>query len=261
MWLGFLSTILTPFGLVKEAKASCSDQQCKFESGIYSCEFQYDGGQTCSVSGNDMSCTEYKCPPPPGLRAKADWPLNLTPALTLHPDPQLAAFWERCGAPSSSVPRISTAEAPVPSRVHGETVMDLLAHRADTPLSLVLGTFGNEDLLVGGKVLNATNRTATAYQIAWVYQFNDGKFEFVHGPWMDVPEGIKPGAVINIPPQNASAEPLKRGVRAVSFYVAAVKFAGGSKWSLTNGDVAHILKTSATSTTTPSGSSPEVGDI
>lgn len=140
--------------------------------------------------------------------------------------------------------------------------MDLLTHRVDTPLSLVLGTFGKEDLLVGGKVLNATNRIATAYQIAWVYQFNDGKLKFVHGPWMTVPEGIKPGAVINIPPQSASPEPLKRGVRVVSFYVAAVKFAGGSKWSLTDKDIVDVLKVSATPTTVElSEHSTEVGDI
>jgi hypothetical protein len=99
----------------------------------------------------------------------------------------------------------------------------------DRPAYLLSATFGVKDLFLRGVISNQGSNTVVSYRLGWVYIYPD-RTELKLGEWMNVPAGIAPGELHEVPAQGVSPEPVRLGAKRVEFFVAEVKYSGGGSW-------------------------------
>lgn len=110
-----------------------------------------------------------------------------------------------------------------------------MAMQPGAPAHLVQTTHGSTSLLTAARLENDSKKPITSYKIGWAYVRRDGT-EFHTGALMNVPAGIKPRVVYNVPDQVVSFDPRMQGV---IFFVAELTFADGSRWNAANEDIKH----------------------
>lgn len=103
----------------------------------------------------------------------------------------------------------------------------MMALQKDSPARLIETTHAGDDWLQAAKIENRSAKTVMAYKIGWVYVLPNKKRVYEQGPAMNVPVGINPGAIAEVPAQNV--RPDLRSARTI-FYVSDVKFSDGSHW-------------------------------
>jgi hypothetical protein len=194
--------------------AGCPNQVCTVNAAgnCYVC----NGGanQGCSPKVGDCTqCTNWICKPP---KVTHRFP----------PGSELAEAWQKaCGA---AFQYRATTNGQAGATKHG-TAITLSLAQMDKPAYLVSATFGLKDLFLRGVMTNQSPQTIVAYRLGWVYLFPD-RAEIQLGEWMNIPAGIKPGEVHNVPGQGASPDPIRLGAKRVEFFVAEVKYANGGSW-------------------------------
>jgi len=108
-----------------------------------------------------------------------------------------------------------------------------MATQPGAPAHLVQTSHGLTNLLTSARLKNAGKNTITSYKIGWACVRGD-ETEFHTSALMNVPAGIKPGIIYNVPDQ---AVPFDPRVQGVIFFVAELTFADGSRWNATNEDI------------------------
>jgi hypothetical protein len=110
-----------------------------------------------------------------------------------------------------------------------------MAVQPGAPARLVQTTHGTTNLLTAARLENDSKKPITSYKIGWAYVRRD-ETEFHTGALMNVPAGIKPGVVYDVPDQAVLYDPRVQGV---IFFVAELTFADGSRWHAANEDIRH----------------------
>ena len=78
--------------------------------------------------------------------------------------------------------------------------------------------------------MNVSEHSVTGYRIGWVVVYPSGRSKVGLGLAIDVPAGIKPGEVANVPAQAVSLDFVKEGASAVFFFVTDVYSTGVPAW-------------------------------
>ena len=106
-----------------------------------------------------------------------------------------------------------------------------VAEQRNAPAQLVSVTFGVKNAILGAKLQNAGARRITQYRIGWAVVYSNGNIETSSGPPINVPTGIAPGALENVPAQGESIAALsKKGAREIMVFVQQLAFARGNGW-------------------------------
>lgn len=114
-------------------------------------------------------------------------------------------------------------------QVHGGTGMIML-EQPDSPAILIETHHTTKDLLQSAKLKNIGKRLVTSYRVGWVVVYPSGRNKVGLGLPIDVPAGIRPGEIANVPAQTVSLDFAKEGGSAVVFFVTDVYSAGGPTW-------------------------------
>lgn len=109
------------------------------------------------------------------------------------------------------------------------TGMMMLA-QPDSPAILIETHHTTTDLLQSAKLQNVSEHSVTGYRIGWVVVYPSGRVRVGLGLAIDVPTGIKPGEVANVPAQAVSLDFVKEGASAVVFFVTDVYSTGVPAW-------------------------------
>ena len=109
------------------------------------------------------------------------------------------------------------------------TGMMMLA-QPDSPAILIETNHTTTDLLQSAKLMNVSEHSVTGYRIGWVVVYPSGRSKVGLGLAIDVPAGIKPGEVANVPAQAVSLDFVKEGASAVFFFVTDVYSTGVPAW-------------------------------
>ncbi|MCL6564946.1 MAG: hypothetical protein K6U09_00825 [Acidobacteriia bacterium] len=117
-----------------------------------------------------------------------------------------------------------------------QTIFALRSHKG-APAVLISATHTSSDLLAGARLKNVGEKTIVAYRIGWEIHIPDQKKpETTLGEWMNVPPGIPPGEIAQVPPQAVSVELARRGATRIAFFVGEVKFSDGTTWRHSKND-------------------------
>jgi hypothetical protein len=117
--------------------------------------------------------------------------------------------------------------------VASASVAMLFATQDGAPVRLVQTTHGYPSLLTAARLKNFGDKPITSYTIGWGYVRPKG-IEYHAGMAMNVPAGIKPGVVYDVPDQAVAFDSRAQGV---IFFVAEATFADGSRWKANHEDV------------------------
>lgn len=133
-----------------------------------------------------------------------------------------------------------------------------MARQADAPARFVEATFGIKSLLVAAKLKNVASRPITQYRIGWIVVYRDGKTEISLAPVMNIPTGIAPGAVAQVPDQGVSPKPLDKRPRQIMFFLDEAKFSSGDVWTA---DTRSISMETTRNETRPAGSKSKTENL
>ncbi len=112
----------------------------------------------------------------------------------------------------------------------------LIASQETAPARLIQTTHGLSSLLTAADLKNCSEKQIVSYRIGWAY-VRGNVVKFHTGSVMNVPAGIAPGSVYEVPDQ---AVTLDSGVEKIIFFVAEVKFADGSQWKAANKEIKRV---------------------
>jgi len=99
-----------------------------------------------------------------------------------------------------------------------------------SPAILVRTVHDVKDFLKSATLKNVSNTSLTGYRIGWVVVYPRGKNKVGLGLPVDVPEGIEPGQIAEVPAQGVSPVFSAEGAYAVVFFVTDVHTAMGAVW-------------------------------
>lgn len=107
----------------------------------------------------------------------------------------------------------------------------LLARQPNAPAHLVAVTYGIQNLILGGKLQSAAAKSIVQYRIGWAVVYRSGNVEVTSGPPINVPAGIAPGRIEEVPAQGGSVTVLQnKGAREILVFVRDLEFATGGRW-------------------------------
>jgi hypothetical protein len=102
------------------------------------------------------------------------------------------------------------------------------------PAALIETTHGANDLLISARLKNCSTRQIISYRIGWAYVGPGNQTDVRRGVWMNVPAGIAPAAVSEVPDQNVAPKPT---AELTVFFVAEIVFADKTHWRANVKDV------------------------
>lgn len=123
---------------------------------------------------------------------------------------------------------MGSASARAVDEVHG--TMMTMARQVDEPARLVEATFGVKNLLLRAKLENVGSRPISQYRIGWMVVYRNGNSDVSEGPAINVPAGIAPGTVAEVPDQDVSGKLLNSRPREIMFFVDEARFSTGELW-------------------------------
>ena len=107
----------------------------------------------------------------------------------------------------------------------------MLLKQPSSPAVFILTQHTTKDLLVSAKLKNVSEHPVTGYRIGWVVVYPSGRSKLILGLPVDVPGGIKPGEVAEVPAQSVSPEDSgKEGAVALLIFLADVHSEAGHVW-------------------------------
>lgn len=115
----------------------------------------------------------------------------------------------------------------------------VFANQSDSPAQLIETTHGASDWFLSAKLKNQGSRTIVSYRIGWAYIGPGKKQDVRYGMWMNVPAGITPHTIYDVPDQNV---PSKLDANLTVFFVAELKFADKTKWHANVKDIIRNAK-------------------
>jgi hypothetical protein len=93
----------------------------------------------------------------------------------------------------------------------------------DSPAVLTEHVHGPTDFLESAKLKNVSDHSITGFRIGWVVVYPSGKSKVGLGSRVDVPEGITPGTVVDVPAQQVSPNFAQEGASAIVFFVTDIR--------------------------------------
>ena len=102
----------------------------------------------------------------------------------------------------------------------------LSAWHDGAPANLIQTTHEYNDLLTSAQLKNFGKKRIISYTIGWAYVLPN-RIDFHKGALMNVPAGIRPGGVHEVPDQ---AVPFNTKAERVIFFVEDLVFEDGSGW-------------------------------
>lgn len=203
------------------AEAGCQNQICVW-TDLYECYGCYgEAGFGCEVAaGNCAQCTESKCPKEDGGAGEV--------AFTLWPARNAGG----CVSPGTALTGLSLAPGRVDVR---------LLDQAGGPLELTRGHFQRSHL-AAGVVESRSGKSITAYEIARIGIFRDGRSSISRGALVVVREPLRRNQVAEVPEQRLPDLFTQSGVALVGFFVNRVRYVDGTGWDANQRALVESMK-------------------
>jgi hypothetical protein len=101
----------------------------------------------------------------------------------------------------------------------------------DSPAIFIRTTYHVKELLKSATLKNVSNTSLTGYRIGLIAVYPGGKDKVGLGLQVDVPKGIDPGQIIEVPAQAASPSFSVENASALVFFITDVHTATGTVWN------------------------------
>jgi len=228
-----------------QCPGGCPQQKCDNNGICFFC----GGSGECIVcapeeSGCPQSCRELFCkgPRPTSITVLGD---------AENVSPRLACAEAQRAITSGSLPKakspvrlqsISFNQAPDEQpQLRRRPLGYGMLNQKEAPLLLVQAKYTMKHLLESAVLENGKEKIV-GYRLGWAVVYPGRKAEVRAGAWVQIPEGLEPGAETTVPGVHIPPSSIPEEASAVRFFIAGVAFPDGRVWQANFEELASSVK-------------------